>query len=114
MAMSKSKDGVELLSDGRVKLVIDGTSNVLRRPKIGELRTFVEAIESLGKNPTEADRSFMAGAEDVADWWRNVVATLSDGTLSQDLDELPVWLLAGELLGTTISHWREVPYQSGG
>jgi len=42
------------------------------------------------------------------------VSTLSDGALPDDLDDLPVWLLAGELLGTTITHWREVPYLSGG
>jgi hypothetical protein len=112
--MAKHKEGVELLSDGRVRLVVDGTPHTLRRPKIGELRTFIEAIETLGKGPTEADRSFMAGAEDVADWWRTVVSTLSDGALPDDLDDLPVWLLAGELLGTTITHWREVPYLSGG
>jgi hypothetical protein len=112
--MAKGKEGVELLSDGRVKLVVDGNAVVLRRPKIGEMRTLVEAIQSLPAAPEEGARSFMAGAEDIADWWRNVVATLSDGTLPEDIDDLPVWLLAGELLGSVITHWREVPYLSGG
>jgi hypothetical protein len=110
----QSKEGVELLSDGRVKLIIDGDALILRRPKIGELRRFVESLETLTAATPEAKRSFMAGAEDVADWWKTIVAELSDGSIATDVDDLPVWLLAGDLMAQVIAHWREVPFLSGG
>jgi hypothetical protein len=31
-----------------------------------------------------------------------------------DLDDYPVWMMNGELLANVQTHWREVPYLSGG
>jgi hypothetical protein len=110
-----NRDGVELLDDGRVRLVIDGTVRTLRRPKIGELRTLFTSIEAVGsKDRKPADGAF-DGADDVASWWRDVVDTLGDGDpLPSDTDDLPVWILSGNLISKVATHWREVPYLSGG
>jgi hypothetical protein len=112
-----TREGVELLDDGRVRLVMDGTVRTLRRPKIGELRTLFTSIQAVGSKdkPASGDVGAFDGADEVAAWWREVVDTLGDGDpLPSDTDDLPVWILSGNLISKVAAHWREVPYLSGG
>jgi hypothetical protein len=117
--MPKNKDGVEFAPDGQIKLVVDGKPRVLRRPKIGELRQFMASIQNLANSTKDGvDKTdLLAGANEIAEWWSDVVTVLGaeDGEpLPTDVDELPVWLLSGKLIGEATAHWREVPYLSGG
>ena len=45
--MAKQKEGVDLLDDGQVRVVMDGKAHSLRRPKVGELRRFYEGVEAI-------------------------------------------------------------------
>lgn len=118
--MAKQKEGVDLLDDGQVRIVMDGKAHNLRRPKVGELRTFYEGVEAIAaaeKEQGEEGRvSYLAGVDEVADWWRTVFDALcgDDDVLPDDVDSWPVWLLSGSLMGRVLAHWREVPYLSGG
>jgi len=119
--MAKTKEGVDLLDDGQVRMAFDGRAVTLRRPKIGELRRLYEGVEAIAAaEQAEAEKgarlSYLAGVDEVADWWRAVFDALApDGTsLPDDVDDWPVWLLSGSLMGQVLAHWREVPYLSGG
>ncbi len=118
--MAKQKEGVDLLDDGQVRVVMDGKAHSLRRPKVGELRRFYEGVETIAaaeKEQTGDGRvSYLAGVDEVADWWRTVFTDLcaDDDVLPDDVDDWPVWLLSGNLMGRVLAHWREVPYLSGG
>lgn len=111
-------DGVEFAADGQVKLVVDGVTHTLRRPKIGELRRFFAGIDDIAKLEKEAGKLSVLGdsAEALVEWWGDVVVVLCDDDLPlpADVDDLPVWLLSADLVTRTMNHWREVPYLSGG
>jgi hypothetical protein len=115
--MAKVKEGVELLPSGEVRMVVDGAALTLRRPKIGEMRDLWEALDAITAMERAAAESGetgpLVGAVETAGWWREVVATLSDGSIPDDDDDLPVWLLSGKLIGKVLAHWREVPYLPG-
>jgi hypothetical protein len=119
MAAKKASDGVELAGDGRVVLTMDGVARTLRRPKIGELRTLFGNLDEVSKLEKETG-SVLSALGDTADalagWWATVVDMLGVDCdpLPGDPDDLPVWLLSGDLIGKVTSHWREVPYLSGG
>lgn len=112
-----TREGVDLLDTGEVRLVVDGKAVTLRRPKVGELRTMWEGLDAV----TSAERTVaesgavqpLAAAGETAAWWRTVADTLGDGGLPDDDDDFPVWLLSGSLIGRVLAHWREVPYLSG-
>lgn len=117
--MAKQKEGVDLLDDGQVRVVFDGKAHTLRRPKLGELRRFYEGVETIAAaekaDAEDGKLSYLAGVDEVADWWRIVFTELgADDVLPDDVDDWPVWLLSGNLMGKVLAHWREVPYLSGG
>jgi hypothetical protein len=117
MPAKRAPDGVDLADDGTIRLVIDGTVHRLRRPKIGELRGFFEGVTQVAEAEAKSEGDPLGAMDVLADWWRNVVDTLAgdeDPRLSDDTDELPVWLLSGTLIARALVHWREVPYLSGG
>lgn len=112
-------DGVDLLDNGQVLLRMNETEWRLRRPKIGELRTFYERMREVLEAQEGTDDRWEAirAGEALADYWRQVVDSLrTDDELPfpEDVDDLPVWLLSGELMVKVENHWREVPYLSGG
>lgn len=114
---SKKHDGVALLSDGRIRLDLDGGSVTLRRPKIKELRAQYERlaeVDAAQQGVTDKWKQLEL-AERVAAYWRQAVETLGSGdTLPAEDDDLPVWLLSADLIVRVEKHWREVPYLSGG
>lgn len=113
-----ASDGVEFTDDGHIKVVVDGVTRLLRRPKIGELRSFMEGLGAITAAEKESGPVSGLGesAEALVGWWSDVIDTLcsDDLPLSTDVDDLPVWLLNAELVNRATSHWREVPYLSGG
>lgn len=120
MAVKRTaSDGVELAGDGKVVLTMDGVARTLRRPKIGELRTLFGNLDEVSKLEKETG-SVLSALGDTADalagWWGTVVDLLGVDCdpLPDDPDEMPVWLLSGDLIGKVTGHWREVPYLSGG
>jgi len=119
MPAKKVSDGVELAADGQVVLSMDGVARTLRRPKIGELRTLFGSLDDVSKLEKETGSvlsSLGETADALAAWWGSVVHMLGVDCddLPDDPDDLPVWLLSGDLIGKVTLHWREVPYQSGG
>lgn len=109
-------DGVDMISDGRIKLVIDGEIITLRRPKIKQLRRLYDLlteIDEAQKGVTGVGAQLKA-AEQAAMYWRTCVEMLGDKPLPEEDDDLPVWLLSVELIVKAENHWRAVPYLSGG
>lgn len=114
--MTKNADGVDLLSDGRVKLVVAGETITLSRPTVGQLRDqydLLAEIEDAERNAKDR-RSQLAVTEQVANYWRKAVDAMGDGATLPASDDLPVWLLSVELIVKSEKHWRAVPYLSGG
>jgi len=110
------QDGVELLSDGRIRLVVDGESVVLRRPKIKELRRLQDLLMDVinAERESKGLAEQLAVQEGIATYWSEAIAMLGDGGELPDADDLPVWLVSAVLINDAQTHWREVPYLSGG
>lgn len=116
-------DEFDIQADGKVRIIIDGTNYLLRRPKIGEARVLEEAIKDVGTREQEEieaakkeDRPRESFESDVLDWWRLVVETLekNDKRLPDDNDELPMWLTNNQLITNIELGWRTVPWGPGG
>jgi hypothetical protein len=119
--VAKSREGVELLDDGRSRLVVDSVTFTLRRPKVGELRALYEGLGEVAaaeQAETQTGPAAMFGdsAQLLAGWWGTVMTMLADkpDEFPADADDLPVWLLTPGLITKLTAHWREVPYLSGG
>lgn len=118
-------DEIELLDDGRINLRVDGAEFVLRNPKLGEMKRFDQALNDIARRQGEANDKKMQDPEgfempdfvgEVADWVRDVVATLNttDAELPAENDEFPTWLVQSKLQGELRMAWREVPWGPGG
>jgi len=124
MTAKRKSDSVELLDDGRVKLVFDGVVRTLRRPTVGEIKLFNKTLvelandqkgvmESKDFSPSDVDVAFSS----TLSWWSDVVDTLKgeeDLPAPGDLDDYPMWMMNPDLLVKVQTHWREVPWPSGG
>lgn len=123
MATAKRKnDSCDFLPDGQVKLTFDNTPRVLRRPKVGELKVFnktlVDIASEMQKNGNVVDNldvDSVVAAQ--LDWWRDVIDTLKgdeDLPAPADIDDYPTWMTNTDLMVKIQTHWREVPWASGG
>lgn len=121
MAARRKNDNCELLSDGQVKLTFGGATRTLNRPKIGQLKKFNSRLMEMAASQTAAKN---AGGIDVdeavastLEWWVEVIDDLKDDDdlpAPADLDDFPTWMMNAELITKIQTHWREVPWASGG
>jgi hypothetical protein len=105
-----------MMTDGRMKLIIDGEVIMLRRPKVKQLRKLYDMLTAIDAAQKETDgiKMQLQATEQVTAYWRAAVDMLGDKSLDTDDDELPVWLLSVDLIIKAEQHWRSVPYLSGG
>lgn len=85
----------------------------LRRPTLGQYRRFVEALSSLGDSVDGDEKD--NGLTATVNWLRllfdgnSEVRGLSDVSLPESQDDLPSWLVSGEVAKDLITHWQTVP-----
>lgn len=113
--MAKKPDGVDLLSDGRIKMVVAGEAITLARPTVGQLRQLYDLLAEIETAELEAEdrRSQFAVTQKVANYWHTAVDLMGDGATLPAADDLPVWFLSLDLIVNVEKHWRAVPYLSG-
>lgn len=123
MAAKKKSDVCDFMDDGRVKLAFGGTVRTLRRPTIGESKRFNQLLMEIASqqksidtsNPTSEDLD--AAFSSTLLWWSEVINELRDENdlpAPEDPDDFPMWMLSPDLLVKIQTHWREVPWASGG
>lgn len=122
MPVKPKVDLCDFLDDGRVKIVFGGVSRTLRRPMIGELKDFnkelveiASAAQSKGTGVESLDIDDMVST--TLEWWKNVINSLrgeDELPAPDDTDDYPTWMMNTDLLVKIQTHWREVPWGSGG
>jgi hypothetical protein len=122
MATRRKPDNCEFLNDGQVKLTFGGAPRTLGRPKIGQLKMFNNklmqiAAEQAASRESGADIDVDEAVSATLEWWSDVINELKDDDdlpVPSDLDDFPTWMMNGELIAKIQTHWREVPWASGG
>lgn len=118
-------------------VIIDGTTHVLRAPKIGERKAIVTALTKIGndgderreqeferlraENPDESEKTLRLAArgqvdqsDDVIGWWLDVFERLDiSGHPMPEPDALPSWILDESLIAEAQQHWRAAPRRRG-
>ena len=122
MAAKPKTDLCDFLDDGRVKIIFGGVSRTLRRPTIGELKEFnrqlVEIASSIkGKEVTAENLDIDDMVSSTLEWWKAVIDSLrgeDELPAPDDTDDYPTWMMNTDLMVKIQTHWREVPWGSGG
>lgn len=123
------EDLIEINPNGTITMEMSGSSYHLRRPKIGELRDFIEQLREVQAlvaeaNALVADETASRDAKDdarwaynlaVLNWWREVVRVLDrTGQDLPEIDDCAPWLLSFPLIGEVRSSWESTPWGPGG
>ena len=122
MATKIKADLCDFIDDGRVKIVFGGVARTLRRPTIGELKEFnrqlVEiAVIAKDKNLTSENLDIDNMVSSTLEWWKDVIDVLrgeDELPPPDDVDDYPTWMMNTDLMVRIQTHWREVPWGSGG
>lgn len=115
-------------ADGRIRMTLDGTAYVLKRPKIREFRKLRETLVEISKRAGATDEDAEAasrGKIDVATiveredemltWWAEVFGMLEEkGQPLPDPDDLPLWLLGPTIVPDVMNAWLSRPAHPGG
>lgn len=100
----------------------DGSGEItrtLRRPKLKEYRTLVEAVGAMRDDVATDDAAEMTtrdinkGMTRLLEWFQLVFSTLSGEALPPE-DDLPAWLIGGDVTRDLIAHWQATPSRRGG
>lgn len=111
-------DGVQFLSSGKVKFVIDGAPYLLRNPRIGEFRRLHEMWVEGSQLPALEQLDHQLG-------WVKLLFNgdpesdppqrgLSDHALPGNADEWPTWVGVANYQAKVMVHFRDVPLALGG
>lgn len=115
-------------TDGRVKMTIDGTKYVLKRPKIKEFRlireSLIDVARDAGASEEQTEELARSGKLDAAiiteredelfKWWTLVFDTLEEkGQSLPPTDELPVWILGPNIVPEMMNAWLNRPARPG-
>lgn len=111
-AAEVEEDKVELLKSGRILLVIDGRRYTMRRPRLGELREYREALDGLKDLPLEEQKG-QRGNDHIIDLVALALERFGDKRLPDDRDDLAPWLGNPALPARFINHWQSVPLDPG-
>lgn len=109
---SKDADRVDAKPNGIVEFVLSGETYTLRRPTVGQLRSFEESLTEVADRTKEADPDKQTAA--LFDWWRSVFLAVGSKPLTLDDDDLPPWMPTAALIVELRQHWRSVPWGPGG
>ena len=113
--MGKNKqdvDRVDAKPNGTVEFVLAGDTYTLRRPTVGQLRTFEEALNDVAANTKDQSEADQSAA--LFGWWRQVFLAIGSAPLDLDDDDLPPWMPTAALIVEVRHHWRSVPWGPGG
>jgi hypothetical protein len=110
-------------ANGTIECTVAGVQFDLRRPLLGEQRRFrdalqenIIAVEREERALPEADRTDGITDEPLLAWWRDVITQLNikpGGELPTEDEDLPGWLLQGDLVQDTMRVWSSVPWAPG-
>jgi hypothetical protein len=111
-------DGVQFLTSGKIRFVIEGAPYTLRNPRIGEFRRLHEMWVEGSKLPALEQLDHQLGwvkllfnGDPEAD---PPVRGLSDHPLPDNPDEWPTWVGVATYQAKTMIHFRDVPLALGG
>jgi hypothetical protein len=115
-------DSFDRRADGTVRFQFNGTGTIsLGRPTLKQYRNLVESLSDLrsrASGTTAEDGSVREGEEItlldlLLEWYAVVFTELGDGPLP-DEENLPAWLLNGQIAADLVEHWQKVPSRRGG
>lgn len=131
MPADELEDGIELISDGRMSIVIEGQTYKTRRIRLGELLKSMETIGDIEKQNAQVVKSVLdengviiddkmdefAAFQlrrqlDIAAWLKTLIETLTDKKLAA-VEELPAWMGSNANVGAIMNHLTSAPFRPG-
>jgi hypothetical protein len=112
-------DTLDFKTDGTVKMMFNDTKITLARPNLKQYRALTELAIAMRDDLIKIDEVDSDAVSTVSQvnellfgWISQVFEELGDKKLP-DEDELPPWIIAGDLSRQLIEHWQAIPSPRG-